>query len=73
VAEIRAGLPSPAPATLDRILRPLAAQESALDDQKRYRILIAFAQTATHPLNEELALERLAMDLIRADLPERLD
>lgn len=73
MSEIRAGLASRAPAPLARILRSLAAQESVLDDQKRYRILIAFAQTATHPLNEELALERLAMDLIRADLPERLD
>lgn len=73
VAEIRTGLPSHAPAELDGYLRALAMQESALAAQKRYRVLIAFAQTATHPLNEELTLERLAIDLIRTDLPDQLD
>ncbi|WP_407276502.1 DNA polymerase III subunit [Halothiobacillus sp. DCM-1] len=72
-AQLRVGLPSDAPPALLPLLRRLAAQESALDAQKRYRILMAFAQTATHPLNEELALERLALDLIRQDLPEQID
>ena len=71
--QIRAGLPVQAPAVLDKTLRALATQEVACRAQKRYRILLSFAQTASHPLNDELALERLAQDLIRPDLPERLD
>lgn len=72
VQRLSLGLPCEAPEALCPALREMAQTLSAEDWLKRHPILLTFLQTATHPLNEELARERLALDLIDSTLPARL-
>lgn len=72
VQGVSLGLPCTAPESLCPAIGRMAAALSAEDWLKRHPILQAFLQTASHPLNEELARERLALDLSDPALPARL-
>lgn len=72
VQRLSMGLTCEAPEALCPALLPLARALPAEEWLKRHPILLAFLQTSTHPLNEELARERLALDLIDSALPARL-
>jgi DNA polymerase-3 subunit delta' len=72
VQRLSMGLSCEAPEALCPALLPLARALSAEEWLKRHPVLLAFLQTSTHPLNEELARERLALDLIDPALPARL-
>ncbi|MHB8920204.1 MAG: hypothetical protein ACYC3A_00625 [Halothiobacillus sp.] len=72
VMRLHSGLQSEAPVTLAPLIRRLAQHDSGEHWLKLHRVLLEFLQTATHPLNDELALARLALDLIDPTLPHRL-
>gem|GEM_PF-2336153 len=72
VMRIHSGLSTEAPAPMQPLIQKLADARSKSHWLKVHRILIEFLQSAKHPLNEELALDRLALDLIDPDLPARL-
>lgn len=66
------GLPSEAPAAMQPLIGQLIGASTRSHWLKVHRVLLEFLQSATHPLNEALALDRLALDLIDPDLPARL-
>lgn len=72
VMRLHSGLPTEAPTPLLPHIRKLVGARSKSHWLKAHRILLEFLQSARHPLNEELALDRLALDLIDFDLPSRL-
>lgn len=72
VMRVHAGLPTEAPETLNTFVRLLVEARPQSHWLNVHRILLEFLQAARHPLNEELALDRLALDLIDSSLTHRL-
>lgn len=72
VMRIHSGLSTEAPAPMQSLIRKLVSARSRSHWLKVHRVLLEFLQSAKHPLNEELALDRLALDLIDSELPARL-
>ncbi len=72
VMRMHSGLPTEAPASIQPFIQKLAGARSKSHWLKVHRVLLEFLQSARHPLNEELALDRLALDLVDPDLPARL-
>lgn len=72
VMRLHTGLPTEAPALIQPHIHRLVRARAKSHWLKVHRVLHEFLQSARHPLNEELALDRLALDLIDPDLPARL-
>lgn len=72
IQRVHLGLACEAPQALCPAIERLARARPADYWLKRHATLLAFLQTAAHPLNEELARERLVLDLIDPALPARL-
>ncbi len=72
VMRMHSGLPTEAPASMQPFVQKLVGARTKSHWLKVHRVLLEFLQSARHPLNEELALDRLALDLIDPDLPARL-
>jgi DNA polymerase III subunit delta' len=72
VMRVHSGLSTEAPAPLQPLIQRLVDARPKSHWLKVHRVLLEFLQSAKHPLNEELALDRLALDLIAQDLPSRL-
>ena len=72
VMRVHSGLSTEAPAPLLPFIQRLVGSRPKSHWLRAHRVLLEFLQSAKHPLNEELALDRLALDLIDPDLPSRL-
>jgi DNA polymerase-3 subunit delta' len=72
VMRVQSGLTSEAPSNLAPLIGQLSCHHTRVHWLKCHHVLLEFLQTASHPLNDELALERLALDLIDQSLPARL-
>ncbi|MGC8697718.1 MAG: hypothetical protein ACP5Q0_04520, partial [Halothiobacillus sp.] len=72
VMRVQSGLASEAPSHLAPLISQLSRQHTRVHWLKCHPILLEFLQTASHPLNDELSLERLALDLTDQSLPARL-
>lgn len=72
IMRVHSGLSCQAPESIKPFIQTLANARSKSHWLKVHRVLLEFLQTAKHPLNEELALDRLALDLVDAALPARL-
>lgn len=72
VMRVQSGLASEAPSQLAPLIGQLSRHNTQAHWLKCHPVLLEFLQTASHPLNDELALERLALDLTDPSLPARL-
>jgi DNA polymerase-3 subunit delta' len=72
VMRVQSGLASEAPSNLAPLIGQLSRYYTRVHWLKCHHVLLEFLQTASHPLNDELALERLALDLVDQGLAARL-
>lgn len=72
VMRVQSGLACEAPSNLIPLIEQLSRQHTRVHWLKCHHVLLEFLQTANHPLNDELALERLALDLTDQSLQTRL-
>lgn len=72
IQRLSSGLPCDAPVPLCPVIQAMAHSRPAEEWLRLHPILLSFLQTAAHPLNEELARERLALDLVDPAIPGRL-